>query len=143
MDLSGQLCLLTPHRYPSPQLGTYDPLPLRIDNTKEIRLQIDRIKYWLSVGAQPSDRVSYLLWRAGLTPAPPIRFTPTAWTPKKERKGAKAFHTLVEAVYGPYAGVALGGGSPLQGGGARREALPISAVFGGHFGGGLLLRARR
>ena len=109
-------------------------MPLRLDNTKEIRLQIDRIKYWLSVGAQPSDRVAYLLWRAGLMPPPPIRYTPAAWVPKKEAKakGARGFHTLVHAVYGPYAGAVLGRGS----------AAPLTMVelFGGRMGGGMLLR---
>lgn len=100
-----------------PQLGTYDPLPLRIDNTKEVRLQIDRIKYWLSVGAQPSDRVAYLLWRAGLTPMPPIRYTPSAWVPKKEAK--KGFHTLAHA--------------PLSS--SLGQFLSMPAIFGGRFGG--------
>lgn len=31
----------------------------------------ERIKYWLSVGAQPSDRVAWLLAKANLIPAHP------------------------------------------------------------------------
>jgi ribosomal protein S16 len=108
------------------QLGTYDPLPLRIDNTKEIRLHIDRIKYWLSVGAQPSDRVAYLLWRAGLTPMPPIRFTPSKWAPKKEPKGGKkGFHTLTAAIV-------LGGPIVKH---SSSSFLSMPALFGARFGG--------
>ncbi|RQM24985.1 hypothetical protein B5M09_001802 [Aphanomyces astaci] len=41
-------------------LGTYNPLAAT-DGVKELRVNNDRVKYWLSVGAQPSDRVSFLL----------------------------------------------------------------------------------
>lgn len=30
-----------------------------------------RCRYWLAIGAQPSDRVTYLLSKAGLIPPPP------------------------------------------------------------------------
>jgi ribosomal protein S16 len=70
------------------QLGTYDPLPYVLDQTKEVRLKVDRIKYWLSVGAQPSERVSYLLWRSGVIPAPPLRFAPSKAISKEQAKAA-------------------------------------------------------
>lgn len=41
------------------ELGSYDPM---VKNTDErVRLRPDRIKYWLSVGAQPSEKVAVLL----------------------------------------------------------------------------------
>ncbi|MGE3807170.1 MAG: 30S ribosomal protein S16 [Gemmataceae bacterium] len=41
------------------ELGSYDP---SIANTDErVTLQPDRIKYWLSVGAKPSEKVAVLL----------------------------------------------------------------------------------
>lgn len=79
------------------QLGTYDPIPYGLDAVKEVRLRLDRIKYWLATGAVPSDRVAYLLWRAGLVPMPPIHHTRVASIPKEQRKGAKKFHTLAHA----------------------------------------------
>ena len=40
------------------ELGAYDPM---VKNTDErVRLKPDRIKYWLSVGAKPSERVEML-----------------------------------------------------------------------------------
>jgi small subunit ribosomal protein S16 len=40
------------------ELGAYDPM---IKNTDErVRLKPDRIKYWLSVGAKPSEKVEIL-----------------------------------------------------------------------------------
>ena len=68
------------------QLGTYDPIPMKKDGMKEVRLKVDRVKYWLGVGAQPSDSVAHLLWKAGLVPAPPIRFQPIKSVPKAERE---------------------------------------------------------
>ncbi len=41
------------------ELGSYDPM---IRNTDDrVKLKPDRIKYWISVGAQPSERVATLL----------------------------------------------------------------------------------
>lgn len=42
------------------QVGTYNPL------TKQKTFNQDRIKYWLSVGAQPSDTVHNLLVKEGI-----------------------------------------------------------------------------
>jgi small subunit ribosomal protein S16 len=40
------------------ELGSYDPM---VKNTDErVRLKPDRIKYWMSVGAQPSEKVTVL-----------------------------------------------------------------------------------
>ncbi len=41
-------------------LGTYDPM-LEKTNPSRVRLKQDRIDYWLSVGAQPTDRVAKLI----------------------------------------------------------------------------------
>ena len=41
------------------ELGSYDPM---IRNTDErVKLKPDRIKYWMSVGAKPSERVATLI----------------------------------------------------------------------------------
>jgi small subunit ribosomal protein S16 len=47
------------------RLGTYDPR-LGNDDPKRVVLNEERIKYWLSVGAQPSDRVARFLDKAGM-----------------------------------------------------------------------------
>ncbi len=38
-------------------IGTYDPLP----NPARVELKEERVRYWLGVGAQPSDSVARLL----------------------------------------------------------------------------------
>ena len=49
------------------KLGTYNPL-LPSENEQRIVLNEERIRYWLSQGAQPSDRVVRFLDRAGIMP---------------------------------------------------------------------------
>jgi len=46
------------------ELGWYDPV--EADPQKQAELKLDRIQYWLSVGAQPSDTVADLLKRHGI-----------------------------------------------------------------------------
>lgn len=46
------------------ELGFYDPVEK--DEAKQLRLNRERIEYWLSVGAQPSDTVRSLLKRSGI-----------------------------------------------------------------------------
>nr|QKY65193.1 chloroplast 30S ribosomal protein S16-1 [Passiflora biflora] len=52
-------------------LGYYNPLPGQ-DGGKRMGLNFERVKYWLSVGAQPSEPVQHILFRAGVLPPPPM-----------------------------------------------------------------------
>ena len=47
------------------QIGTHNPL-LPKDNADRVKLDVERAKHWLSVGAQPTDRVARFLDAAGL-----------------------------------------------------------------------------
>lgn len=49
------------------ELGWFDPL---VAEEKQLNFKADRIKYWLSVGAQPSDTVRGLLKRIDVDPTP-------------------------------------------------------------------------
>jgi len=51
-------------------IGFYNPIA-GIDGKKQISIKADRVKYWLSVGAQPTDTVRGLLYKAGIM-QPPI-----------------------------------------------------------------------
>ena len=66
-------------------LGTYNPNP-NAAGSKEIRLKTDRLKYWLSVGAQPSDRVARILGKFGNLPPKPRQYNPQKSVPKADRK---------------------------------------------------------
>jgi small subunit ribosomal protein S16 len=72
------------------RVGSYNPL-LANDDEKRVILNEERIKYWLSQGAQPSDRVARFLGKAGLIEMP-------KWneTPQKSAPGEKAKERLKE-----------------------------------------------
>ena len=65
------------------QIGTYNPL-LAKDDDKRVSLNEDRARHWLSVGAQPSDRVARFLDAAG------IRERAARSNPNKAEPGEKA-----------------------------------------------------
>jgi small subunit ribosomal protein S16 len=51
------------------ELGHYDPMSRNAES--QTVLNVDRIRYWLGVGAQPSEKVQALLKRHGVKkPAP-------------------------------------------------------------------------
>ena len=47
------------------QIGTFDPM-LKKDDPNRVKLDVERAKYWLSVGAQATDRVARFLDANGL-----------------------------------------------------------------------------
>ena len=65
------------------QVGTYNPL-LAKDDENRVRLVEDRVRYWLGVGAQATDRVARLLDKAG------IKERATTNNPNKGEPGQKA-----------------------------------------------------
>ena len=46
------------------ELGHYDPMVKQLENRAV--LNADRIRYWLSVGAQPTEKVAAILKRVGV-----------------------------------------------------------------------------
>ena len=46
------------------KLGTYNPL-LPKDSEDRVKMNVERVQYWLSQGAQPSERVQKLLEISG------------------------------------------------------------------------------
>ena len=65
------------------KVGTYNPM-LERDHADRVVLKEERLKHWLGVGAQPTDRVVKFLAAAGLAEAPVRRETPLKSTPKKK-----------------------------------------------------------
>ena len=72
------------------RLGTYDPLLPR-DHEARVTLKKDRIRHWLSVGAQPTDRVLRFLDGAGILTRKPRN------NPKKALPGQKRLEREEEA----------------------------------------------
>ena len=65
------------------QIGTYNPL-LAKDDANRVKMDEDRARYWLGVGAQATDRVARFLDAAG------IKERAARVNPKKAEPGEKA-----------------------------------------------------
>ncbi len=65
------------------RIGSYNPM-LPKDSEERIKLDVERARHWLSVGAQPTDRVARFLDAEGLIKREARN------NPKKAEPGAKA-----------------------------------------------------
>ena len=80
-------------------VGTYNPILPKTDE-KRVILDLDRIKHWQSVGAQPTDRVLRFLDAAGLAKREPRN------NPEKALPGKKAQERAAAAAGAPAEGAA-------------------------------------
>src|SRR5687767_7871627 len=71
------------------RIGSYNPL-LPKDSPERVKLDADRARHWLSVGAKPSDRVHRFLDQAG------VLERPARLNPKKGEPGDKAKERVEE-----------------------------------------------
>lgn len=83
------------------KLGTYSPL-LAKDNEERVKMNIERVQYWLDQGAQPTDRIARMLEAAGVREKTERRNPNKAVPGKKaaeraEEKAAKAAVPAAEA----------------------------------------------
>lgn len=73
------------------KLGIYNPL-LPKDSEERVKMDVERVKHWLSQGAQPTDRIARMLEAASLTEKT-VRNNPKRGAPGKkaqERAAQKA-----------------------------------------------------
>jgi small subunit ribosomal protein S16 len=74
------------------RVGSYNPMVAK-DHPDRIKLEGERIQYWLGVGATPSDRVAKFLADAGMGDKPAIHDQTKKHLPK-----AKAQERAAEAI---------------------------------------------
>jgi len=67
------------------KIGLFNPL-LPKDKKERIKVEAERVKYWISKGAKPTLRVSRILGEVQLMPMPKPGNNPQKAIPKKERK---------------------------------------------------------
>jgi small subunit ribosomal protein S16 len=65
------------------KLGTYNPL-LPKDSEDRVKMDMERVQYWLDQGAQPTDRISRMLEAAG------VKDKTERSNPQKAKPGKKA-----------------------------------------------------
>jgi small subunit ribosomal protein S16 len=86
------------------KLGTYNPL-LAKDSEERVKMNMERVQYWLGQGAQPTDRIARMLEAAGVREKTE-RNNPKKGAPHKkaveraEEKAAKA-EAAAEAAKAP------------------------------------------
>jgi small subunit ribosomal protein S16 len=82
------------------KLGTYNPM-LERGHTDRVTLKEERIRHWLGVGAQPTERVARFFGDAGLVEKPSIKETPVKSAPKaKAQARAKEAEEAAAAARG-------------------------------------------
>ena len=67
------------------KVGFFNPL-LPKEKKERVKLEAERIKYWLGQGAQPTTRVARILGENKLMPMPANGSNPQKSIPKKDRK---------------------------------------------------------
>jgi len=67
------------------KVGTFNPM-LPDTDANRLKMNEERIKHWLSLGAQPTDRVQRFLFKAGVIKAEPAHKTNFVGVSKKEKK---------------------------------------------------------
>ena len=72
------------------RLGSYNPM-LPKEHADRFIVDVERVKYWLSKGAQPTERLEKMLSALGLVNAPATREQPKKSAPK-----AKALERIKE-----------------------------------------------
>jgi len=70
------------------KLGFYNPL-LPKSKKERIKIDVERIKHWISKGARPTLRVSRILGELEIFPMPAKGNNPQKAIPKKDRKKGK------------------------------------------------------
>ena len=71
------------------RVGTYNPMVPK-DHEQRLTLNGERINFWMSKGAQPTERVHKMLASAGLMAAPVMRDQPKKSAPGKKRAEREA-----------------------------------------------------
>jgi small subunit ribosomal protein S16 len=92
------------------QVGTFNPM-LKKDDENRIKLDLERCKYWLSVGALPTDRVARFLDAAGLMKRTASN-NPNKAKPKKKRMEREA--AAAEKAKAAAEAAAASAGSPTE-----------------------------
>ena len=91
------------------RLGSYNPM-LPQDHADRFTINEERVKYWLSKGAQPTERLQKMLSALGLVSAPALREQPNKSAPKakaqerlkeKEEKARAAAEAAAQAAAAP------------------------------------------
>ena len=97
------------------RVGTYNPMVPK-DHEQRLTFNGERISFWMSKGAQPTERVHKMLASAGLMAAPVLRDQPKKSAPGKKRaeREAAVAEAAAEAEAAPAAEEAAAEKAPAE-----------------------------
>lgn len=79
-----RICVMAQHKHreapPIEEVGTYDPMVA--DKAARVKMDLERIQYWISVGAQPSETVAALIRKVKANRFGQAQPAPALITPK-------------------------------------------------------------
>ncbi len=79
-----RICVMPQHKHreapPIEEVGTYDPMVA--DKAARVKMNLERIQYWISVGAQPSEAVAALIKKVKTNSFGTAKSAPALQTPK-------------------------------------------------------------
>ena len=79
-----RICVMPQHKHreapPIEEVGTYDPMVA--DKSARVKMNLERIQYWISVGAQPSEAVAALIKKVKTNSFGSAKSAPALQTPK-------------------------------------------------------------
>ena len=65
------------------RIGSYNPM-LASDHAERCIINAERVKHWMSVGAQPTERVAKMLGQLGIIEKPAMPHRPKKSQPRKK-----------------------------------------------------------
>ena len=95
------------------RVGTYNPMVPK-DHEQRLTLNSERISFWMSKGAQPTERVHKMLASAGLMAAPVLRDQPKKSAPGKKRAEREAAAAEAAAAAAEASAAEAAAGAPAE-----------------------------
>ena len=109
------------------RVGTYNPMVPK-DHEQRLTLNGERISFWMSKGAQPTERVHKMLASAGLMAAPALRDQPKKSAPGKKRAEREAAAAEAAAAAAEAAAAAPAEDTPAEDTPAEETSAEASAA---------------
>ena len=109
------------------RVGTYNPMVPK-DHEQRLTLNSERISFWMSKGAQPTERVHKMLASAGLMAAPVLRDQPKKSAPGKKRAEREAAAAEAAAAAAEAAAAEAAADAPAEDAPAEETSAEAPAV---------------
>ena len=109
------------------RVGTYNPMVPK-DHEQRLTLNGERISFWMSKGAQPTERVHKMLASAGLMAAPVLRDQPKKSAPGKKRAEREAAAAEAAAAAAEAAAAEAAADAPAEDAPAEEASAEAPAV---------------